>query len=337
MSNWYLALWAFFFMEKNIMKCKKCGNEIKQANSRARYCNECRWISCETCGKKKELTTQQIMVPNWGRFCSNGCWAISCGCKHIKNGYWCVKSNGHPRAYDKDYYYEHILVAEKKIGRLLDTSTEVVHHKDGNRLNNDPDNLEVQTRQKHSKRHWPVVSTSEEVGIDHGSFSSVRRPKDILEIRGILYEFDPENPMSSKKGYVSVGRKIMSLHLGRTIEKNESVKHINGDKKDNRIENLIIVKHKYTERKCNTIYRNGKQKGYKIDQGYALIWNPQHPMAGKSGYVVEHRIIMAEYLGRMLEKNEHVHHKDGNRLNNCIENLEIISPGDHPLRHVKKC
>lgn len=41
---------------------------------------------------------------------------------------------------------EHILVARPKLG-------EVVHHKDGNKLNNSPDNLQVMSRSDHSKLH----------------------------------------------------------------------------------------------------------------------------------------------------------------------------------------
>lgn len=37
-----------------------------------------------------------------------------------------------------------------------------------------------------------------------------------------------------------------------------------------------------------------------------------------------HRIIMEEHLGRLLEKNEFVYHKDGDHRNNDIENLVLI-------------
>lgn len=46
----------------------------------------------------------------------------------------------------------HRVVAEQKIGRKL-TRYEVVHHIDGDKLNNDPDNLEVMTLSEHSRRH----------------------------------------------------------------------------------------------------------------------------------------------------------------------------------------
>jgi hypothetical protein len=47
---------------------------------------------------------------------------------------------------------EHRLVMEKKLGRKL-TSKDIVHHRDGNKLNNDPDNLVLTTRAEHIETH----------------------------------------------------------------------------------------------------------------------------------------------------------------------------------------
>lgn len=58
------------------------------------------------------------------------------------DGYVLVKCPGHPYAENRGYVREHRLVMEKKLGRFLEP-TEVVHHKDRNPANNDPDNLEV--------------------------------------------------------------------------------------------------------------------------------------------------------------------------------------------------
>lgn len=52
----------------------------------------------------------------------------------------------------KGRIYEHRLVAEQVIGRPL-CPGEVVHHRDENRANNHPDNLQVMTRAEHNRLH----------------------------------------------------------------------------------------------------------------------------------------------------------------------------------------
>jgi len=74
------------------------------------------------------------------------------GGKHIYNGYYVVHILNHPRGGHNNRVFEHILVAEKKIGRYL-TKDEVVHHINGDKQDNKAENLKVVKRGNHVAYH----------------------------------------------------------------------------------------------------------------------------------------------------------------------------------------
>jgi len=68
--------------------------------------------------------------------------------------------------------------------------------------------------------------------------------------------------------------------------------------------------------------------------GYVYIYVKSHPKQ-VGGYVAEHVVVAEKKIGRPLIKGEQVHHIDGNRLNNCQSNLEVVLISEHASHHAK--
>lgn len=74
-------------------------------------------------------------------------------------------------------------------------------------------------------------------------------------------------------------------------------------------------------------YHDNWKGGKVYRQGYTFVLiEPDYKFRPKeyiSPYMLEHRLVMSEHLGRPLTKNETVHHINGDRADNCIENLQL--------------
>ena len=92
----------------------------------------------------------------------------------------------------------------------------------------------------------------------------------------------------------------------------------------------------YCSRKCYYESKRGKNRvEFRYSWGYRYLFVPLHPFANDGRYVAEHRLVMEKFLGRYLKSTEIIHHKNGDKLDNRLENLmlcdrKIHCPQFHP-------
>lgn len=147
--------------------------------------NNLQTIQCAWCGKTIQRYPSQITGKNT---CSRACLGKQQSKKHNPDGYSQVRNvnnmgrhltelnrrlnptrmtpevraklrasrigTGHGKSYEKTYgRHTHRIVAEQKLGRPLEPG-EIVHHIDGDKRNNHPDNLAVMTQSEHARLHY---------------------------------------------------------------------------------------------------------------------------------------------------------------------------------------
>lgn len=109
-----------------------------------------------------------------------------------------------------------------------------------------------------------------------------------------------------------------------------------------KVVNKVAKRHGFQMRRTGPERGEGHPEwkgGRLIDKsGYVLVYAPDNPMA-RGKYVLEHRLVMSNHIGRILHKHEVVHHKNDCKTDNRIENLELFqSNAEHLAETLKgKC
>lgn len=75
--------------------------------------------------------------------------------------------------------------------------------------------------------------------------------------------------------------------------------------------------------------RSGELRTAKLVNGRMGVYQPDHPKCNSRGYVLLARYIMEQHLGRYLTEYEQVHHINGVKTDDRLENLVVVTRGEH--------
>jgi transposase-like protein len=124
----------------------------------------------------------------------------------------------------------------------------------------------------------------------------------------------------------------------------------NRDKNDNKsktLRKLSQIPDKFCECRCGTLLKDPSKRfvighnrkiwkgGRTKENGYWLILKPEHHEADEDGHVRENPTVYEEYHKCCLLSWTHIHHKNGNKLDNRPKNLEPTTVEKHPTLHKK--
>lgn len=88
----------------------------------------------------------------------------------------------------------------------------------------------------------------------------------------------------------------------------------------------------YCSYKCSGV---ANRKPFVMRKGYRYICDPSRS-SHSQGYISEHRMVFEDYTGVVVKKGEAIHHINGDKLDNSINNLMLLSDSAHSKLHARE-
>lgn len=210
------------------------------------------------------------------------------------------------KKYRGKYCYEHILVYWLNYGDI--PVGYEIHHKDKNKRNNDPDNLEMLTSEEHRRIH-----TNE-------------RKKTMVKLKcpsceSIFTKHKRKTHLSRGGNLTFCSKQCVGKFNFRCVAE-EHLEYW----KENNVINIY--------KECDGLLVVESIQKKPIND-YVKVYRPNHPRAMVGGEVYEHILVAEEYLGRTLGKGEVVHHEDSMKSNNSQSNLYVFKTKSDHIRYLK--
>ena len=133
-------------------------------------------------------------------------------------------------------------------------------------------------------------------------------------------------------GDLYINRRLSTKDIARAVKHSrwlvEKMLRVYGMPLRSRSESMMLRGH-------GTAWKGGRYKSH----GYVYVYAPDHPDCNSKGYILEHRLVMGEKLGRRLLPSEQPHHINGIRDDNRPENIELATVDGHTMltMYCKNC